>query len=162
MEIAKNQTTLNKKIIRSFQNREILKKSWIIGVCSLLLILLSFGIKNGQIFLRSIPFLVIGILVFPVYVLILKILFSKQNKSFEEITLNYTFTDEKIIVLGKNSTSSENSEMPYSKIEKINNTKNFLFLYITPYSALVIDKNGFSIGDANKIIALLSIKNKKR
>lgn len=162
MEIAKNQTTLNKKIIRSFQNREILKKSWIIGVCSVLLILLSFGIKNGQVFLRSIPFLVIGILVFPLYVLILKILFSKQNKSFEEITLDYTFTDEKIIVLGKNSTSSEKSEMLYSKIEKFAITKKYIFLYINSSSALVVDKTGFSVGDADKVVALLNIKNKKR
>lgn len=158
MEIAKNTTKLTKRALSSFQTREIFKKSVSIGICGIILAILGFGVSNGQIYLRSIPFLVIGLCVYPLYVIILKILFAKQNKNFETTTIDYVFTDEKILVNGTTGTSTEKNEVNYFQLLKIRQTKKHIFLYINSSSALVVDKTSFTHGTAEKVVELVKLR----
>jgi len=158
MEIAKNTTELNKKTLVAFQNVEILKKSWLIAICSFVIMVLSFGVQDGHVYLNCIPILVVGALCWPFYVVLLKILFIKQNKKFETMMISYTFSDEKIMVSGKSASGEENVEIPYENLFKARQTKKFIFLYVTKDSALVVDKSKFSYGDADKVMNLIKLK----
>lgn len=161
MEIAKNTTTLTKKGLHTFQLLEILKKSWIIAICSIALIIFSFGIDNGHIFLKSIPFLIIGCSVYPLYIIILEIIFAKQNKNFKPTRIDYVFTDQKIMVSGENSTEKENTELFYTNLVSVKQTKNIIYLYINKSSALVVDKKGFTLGSAEKLLSLIDLRFKE-
>lgn len=158
MEIAKNTTTLTKKMLSSFQNLEILKKSWLVALGALAVIILSFTIINGQIVLRSIPFLVIGCAIYPLYVIALKIIFSKQNKAFKTTTIDYIFTEDKILIYGQSGSQEEKTEIYYSQLEKFRQTKKYIFLYVNSASALVIDKKNFNSGSAEKLVELLKLR----
>ena len=162
MEIAKNRTEFTKRVLSAFQNMEILKKSWLVCLCSLVLIVLSFTIREGKIVLNSIPFLIIGVCVVPVYVMTLKVLFIKQNKKFEKTTLNYIFTDQKILVSGQSATSKEDAEFVYTNLQGVKNTRRYIYLYINKMSALVVDKNGFTSGSAEKLLSLLDLRLSKK
>ena len=158
MEIAKNSTKLDKKTLSSFQTLEILKRSWLIGLCALILIVLSFEIVNGQIRLDSLVTLIIGAVIWPFYIILLKVLYSRQNKKLGTTLIDYVFTDEKISIEGNGPTGIEKMDVPYTNILKISQNKRFLFLYINKESALVVDKNNFSTGSAEKVINLIKFK----
>lgn len=162
MEIAKNTTILDKKSLISFQRIEIWKKSWLIGVLALALMALAFTIQEGQVVLKSIPFLVIGAAVFPVYIILLELIFLKQNKNFQTTTLEYTFTENKLIVKGQNATSKEETELTYESLTKVSQTKKYIYLYINKVSALVVDKRSFTLGSSEKLINLLNLKRKNK
>lgn len=163
MEIARNTTNITKKNLSGFQNLEILKKSWLIALCAVVLIILSFSIVNGTIVLRSIPFLVIGAAVWPFYVILLKILFMVQNKKFKNTTLDYTFTDQKIYISGQSESTHEETEMFYTNLAKVRQTKKYIYLYLDKNSALIVDKKGFTSGSSEKVMGLLNLKfNKKK
>ena len=162
MEIAKNTTTLTKKSLHAFQAREMLKKSWIVAICSIGLIILAFGIRDGQVFLRSIPFLVIGACVYPFYIVLLEIIFARQNKSFETTKLEYVFTDEKIIVSGQSASTKESTELLYSSLVLVRQSRKMIYLYINKTSALVVDKNGFTVGNAEKLLSLIDLRFKEK
>lgn len=163
MEIARNTTNITKKNLAGFQNLEILKKSWLIAICAVVLIILSFSIVNGAIVLRSIPFLVIGAAVWPFYVILLKILFMVQNKKFKNTTLDYTFTDQKIYISGQSESTHEETEMFYTNLAKVRQTKKYIYLYLDKNSALIVDKKGFTSGSSEKVMGLLNLKfNKKK
>lgn len=161
MEIAKNTTTLTKKGLHAFQFLEMIKKSWLIAICSIGLIILAFGINNGQVFLRSIPFLVIGCAVYPFYIIILEIIFARQNKNFEPTKLEYTFTDEKIIVFGESAKAKENTELFYTNLVSVRQTRKIIYLYINKSSALVVDKKGFTSGTPEKLLSLIDLRFKE-
>ena len=158
MEIAKNTTKLTKKMLCSFQAFEAFKKSWIIALCTLGVILLSFGIQNGTIYLRSIPFLVIGCAVYPLYILALVIIFAKQNKNFQPTTVDYIFQEDKVLISGQAGLQQEKTEVYYSQIFNLRQTKKFIFVYINNVSALVVDKSGFTSGSADKVVELLKLR----
>ena len=162
MEIAKNKTELNKKTLSSFQNLEMWKRSWLVAVLAVALIVLAFTIVDGKIVLKSIPFLVIGSAVFPFYIILLKIIFYRQNKKFQTIMLEYTFTENKLIVKGENLATKEETELNYSSLTKVKETKKYIFLYINKLSALVVDKNNFSVGSAEKVMNLLKLKKESK
>lgn len=163
MEIAKNTTKITKKHLAGFQNLEILKKSWLIAICAVILIILSFSIVNGSIVLRSIPFLVIGSAVWPFYVILLKIMFIVQNKKFKNTTLDYTFNDQKILIVGNSENAHEETEMFYNNLAKVKQTKKYIYLYLDKNSALIVDKKGFTSGSSEKVMELLNLKfNKKK
>lgn len=155
MEIAKNKTTLTKKMLFAFQNREIFKKSWVILICALALIVVSFRIVDGKLVLNSIPFLVIGCLAYPLYIGILELFFIKQNKTFTTVTIEYTFQTDSILLDGTSVYGKETSELFYSKLEKIVFTKKYIYIYINKTSALLVDTSSFSSGSPEKIRALL-------
>lgn len=158
MEIAKNKTTLTKKMLVAFQNRELFLKSWVIAVCALALIVISFRIDGGKIVLNSIPLLVIGCVAYPAYIGIVKLLFYKQNKSFIPVTIEYTFTESVIKLDGVSEMGREVAELPYNSLIKIKMTKKYTFLYINKTSALVLDNNCFTMGSIEKLRALLTYK----
>ena len=163
MEIAKNKTEFTKKCLTSFQNLEILRRSWLVALCALGLIILSFTIRDGKVMLNSIPFLVIGASVLPFYVALLKIMFIIQNKKFKKTSLEYVFTDQKIMVSGKNETTNEQTELHYTDLVAVKQTKKFIYLYINKVSALVVDKSGFTSGSAEKLLSLIDLRcNKKQ
>lgn len=155
MELAKNKTTLTKKMLIGFQNREIFKRSWVIALCALALIVVSFKIVDGQIVLASIPFLVIGCVAYPLYIGILELIFYKQNKSFSPVTIEYTFTEKTVKLYGTSSLGEETTELPYSNLEKIVFTKKYIYLYINKTSALLVDNGCFESGSVEKIRSLL-------
>lgn len=158
MEIAKNSTKLDKKSLSSFQTMEIFKHSWLIGLCALILIALSFELVNGKVQLDSLVTLIIGAAIWPLYVIFLKILYSRQNKKLGTTLIDYIFTDEKISIEGNGPTGIEKMDVPYVNILKISQNRKFLFLYINKESALVVDKNNFSLGSAEKVVNLIKFK----
>lgn len=158
MEIAKNKTTLTKKMLVAFQNREVFMKSWVIALCAIALIIVSFRIVDGRIVLNSIPFLVIGCVAYPVYIGIVKLLFYKQNKTFIPVTIEYTFTETVIKLDGVSELGRETTEIPYSSLSRVRITKKYTFLYLNKTSALVLDNSCFSVGSIEKLRALLSYK----
>lgn len=155
MEIAKNKTTLTKKMLFAFQNKEIFKRSWVIIICALALIVVSFRVVDGKLVLNSIPFLVIGSLAYPLYIGILELVFIKQNKAFVPVTIEYSFQTDSIKLDGTSAYGRETSELFYSKLEKIVFTKKYIYLYINKTSALLVDNSSFSSGSVEKIRALL-------
>ena len=162
MEIAKNKTTLNRKSLIAFQRMELWKRSWLVGVLALALIILAFTIQDGRVVLKSIPFLVIGCAVFPFYVVLLEIIFLKQNKNFQTTTLDYTFTENKLLVVGQSASTNEKTELTYESLAKVRQTKKYIYLYINKVSALVVDKNGFSLGSSEKVMNLLKLRQSQK
>ena len=158
MEIAKNKTTLTKKMLFAFQNREIFRKSWTILICALAIILVSFTIVDGKIVLKSLPFLIIGALAYPLYIGILEIIFLIQNKSFIQVTVEYTFKENSIFLEGTSKLGNETSEVFYSNIYKVAFSKKYTYIYINKISAFVLDNNSFSVGSPEKLKALFELK----
>ena len=158
MEIAKNSTKLDKKTLSSFQTMEIFKRSWLIGLCALVLIALSFELVNGNVQLDSLVTLIIGAAIWPLYVILLKILYARQNKKLGTTFIDYVFTDEKISIEGNGPTGIEKMDVPYVNILKISQNRKFLFLSINKESALVVDKNNFSVGSAEKVVNLIKFR----
>ena len=158
MEIAKNTTQLNKKTLSYFQNKVILKNSWPVILCALLILVVSFGINDSGIYLRSLFLLILSIITYPVFFIWAKSSYHSQNKKAINTNIEYTFTDEKIIINGTVGQTKENLEMPYTNIQKVVDSKKYIFLFINSQSAFIVDKNGFEKSDSSKVLALLKLK----
>lgn len=158
MEIAKNTTKLNKKSLSYFQNQLLLKNSWPVILCALLILIFAFGINDSGIYLRSIFLLIVSIIVYPAFLIGVKFSYLSQNKKAIDTNIEYTFTDEKIIINGSVGQTKENIEMPYSNIQKVIDTKKYIFLFVNPQNAFLVDKNSFEKGDSTKVLALLKLK----
>lgn len=163
MEIAKNKTQLTGKSLFAFQIHNLLKGLWLIALVSIIVVLCAFRIKDGVFQLDSLIVLIIGACVLPIYLLFCLFSFLFQDKKFKPVSLDYIFMDDKILVECSNGISHEQTSLRYNQISKIGQTKKYIFMYIDKASALLIDKNGFSLGDANRVVSLLSIniKNNK-
>ncbi|MBP5458403.1 MAG: YcxB family protein [Paludibacteraceae bacterium] len=72
----------------------------------------------------------------------------------------YIFKDEEIETNANNDLSKDShATYPYKKFTNIEIRKDYIFLYITPYSMIPIDKKGFSSEtDKEAVIALLKEK----
>ena len=86
-----------------------------------------------------------------------------QNKKFKNTTLDYTFTDQKIYISGQSESTHEETEMFYTNLAKVRQTKKYIYLYLDKNSALIVDKKGFTSGSSEKVMGLLNLKfNKKK
>ncbi len=158
MLIAKNISNITKKSLSYFQNIEILKKSWLVGVCCLILMVLSFRIDGGAVILSSLPLLIISAVIYPFYLVLTKILIEKSNKNFKSMQVEYYFESDCAFIKEIDRQNPPAKKLDYNQILKIKQTRKYLFLYITKSSAMVVEKIGFEDNDFTKLIHFLEIK----
>ena len=133
---------------------------WLVGICSVIVALLGFSIENGTLVYRNFLFLICGVLIVPVYFLILHFYFRKQTKNFKGIENEYVFNDETFSVMGTTDGITEKFDMPYHSLFKVKETRDYVYLFVNNYSALIVNKNQdcFSHGDAERLRKFLNMK----
>ncbi|HOW38551.1 MAG TPA: YcxB family protein [Candidatus Izemoplasmatales bacterium] len=80
-----------------------------------------------------------------------------QNKT----SVHFLFQEEFIEVEVKNDLTESKSMIRYSLLHHALNTKNYLFLYQNAMTALVVDKNAFSVGTEEDLLSVLKKNNVK-
>ena len=71
----------------------------------------------------------------------------------------YAFNDDNLsITTMKNNENIGTSQISYNNIIKVNENKNYLFLYLNRVSVLPIDKRTLSNDDVNKIKEIINKK----
>jgi hypothetical protein len=160
MNIIQNKTKIDKNDMVRFLNNAGIQNLWLVGFCSVIIALLGFTIENGTLVYRNFLFLIVGILVIPVYFLILRVHFSKQIKNFKGIENEYIFNDESFSVVGTTAGITEKFDMNYHSLFKVKETKSYVYLYVNNYSALIINKKEdcFTQGDALRLRKFLNLK----
>lgn len=162
MEIAKNKTRLDGRALWSFQLNMMLRNLWIILLASAIVVLCAFRVSSvGEFYLDSLWVLIIGACCTPAYIIISLISYAIADRKFKPVDLEYTFHDDKIVVEGVSETAKESIVINFDQITRIHESGRYLFMYVAKHNELLVDKSGFSEGDATKVKELLKLNIKR-
>ncbi len=160
MTIIQNKTVINKKDISKFLMSISIQKSWLIVICAVVIALLGFSFENGALIYNNYLFLVASVCTFVIYIISTYITVSKSTKKFKEIINEFSFNDDELSVVGSTDGTTEKFNIKYHLLYKVKETKEYFYLFVNKYSALIVKKNNenFSQGDAIKLKKFFELK----
>ncbi len=135
-------------------NRYVTKSKivfWIImALCSFLVVgsfvfLALINELSFEIYLCLALTILLDLLYVFLYVFLPRITLKKQKSL--NTTLNYSFEGEHFSVNAQNEYATENSTVKYTMLSKVARNKNFVYLFISPIQAYVVDISELSYED---------------
>jgi len=160
MTVIQNKTIINKKDISKFLMGVSIQKSWLIVICAVVIALLGFSFENGVLIYKNYLFIVAAVCTLVIYIISTFITVSKSTKTFKEITNEFSFNDDELKVVGSTDGTTEKFDIKYHQLYRVKETKEYFYLFVNKYSALIVKKNddSFSQGDALKLKKFLELK----
>ena len=135
------------------------KPTYLVFVCVIIIFSLSF-INNesgsSQIYLKILPFLILGFLLSPILILVQVKKIYRTNRIFQE-QLNYKLTNDSIHIKGE----TVDSIQKWTGFYKIKETSSFFMFYQGEGTATLLDKKMFTNNDLaefKQFIQSLNIK----
>ena len=169
MEI-RNTTVYTLDTLYAF-NKNYLKQRkgiWIIyGALTVVIVLMfalhlytSFVYGDGKIDPAMIYLLSFAVIVDVLYILMYTVILKHHIKKSPQLDarVECTFTADSIIEKAVTKTTEHNTVSSYDAVYKVTQDEKFLYVFIAQNAACIIDKNGFTEGDLDSLIALLKVK----
>lgn len=141
--------------IKKFNNFHNFKRSGILNALHIIIIVcfliglidivmsLIFGYFDSETLSRFITLILVTFIMILIYFILPKIMF-KKNKVGKDAENRFVFKEETFEIEGGNGNASGKSEIKYSVIHKIYETKEFMYIYINSRQAYVVDKETVS------------------
>lgn len=123
--------------------------------------------KNNIDILSAIFFIIIGFIIYPIYLLIIKLIIRKRNESTFILSHNtleeYIFDDNYInVIINKGDDYLSNLKMKYNCLFKVIETKKSFILFISNSQCFVVDKEKIVEGSNEELRNILNEKVEKK
>ncbi|MDL2292184.1 YcxB family protein [Acholeplasma sp. OttesenSCG-928-E16] len=153
-----NKTIYTLKKYRQLNKKETLYGTLLIWggtiLVSVLLIIMPFISSVDKIF-----FIIFGVMVFLMVAVVRIIKYVSFGKNInQDIEREYFFNEEGFSVTSSTKGNKSTTNYDYDKIVNIKKDQNNIYLFITKKSAFIIDNQGFTNGNKEELLALLSSK----
>ena len=160
-----NRTVYDKERLIRFSNFVVLKKRvfWILMtvstvlICAVFALTLALKIYNSTIFL-CFALVVAADLTYTFCYLVLPRITINKAPSLNAVVI-FEFQEDTFTISATAKNSTESSESNYSALIKVMESKQDLYLYMSPRRACILDKSGFSSGSPSELLEFLKDKN---
>ncbi len=155
------ETVYDMNRLMRFNLHHFLRKKWFIASVLVMVgfVALTFIVSwifegfNGDLFFALV--VVLGLcLLYLVLTLVVPFFTVKKSPNYLA-NLHMSFFKDGFSVAADTKMGDENSNLRYEAIYRITESKSDLYLYISSNQAMIVDKNGFTLGDAECLKAFL-------
>lgn len=155
MEI-KASSVYDKKTIADFTRHSIKKLTPLyIIISAIFVFLFVIDLYNIIVFYAPVSVLVVHLLIFILFSLYLYVLIPnlnyKRQKTMTDTVNEYTFYDTKLVAISTSKGMTGTSEIEYSSLNKVFETKEYIYIYIAKEKALIINKSTITNGSVDEI-----------